>query len=167
MNNRVEPGKFTLRTVGKRIDKLGDLWKTVLGPGVDLAACLERLRRETKGVACHPFSKWVMCLGVVLDTGNYVVPRPLFKNPLLFSLAGVSSASYFGRRGNNARSVTFQADRLSIVQPDSLAAARGTYICLSFLEPHFRPGSTRCRILSAGRHVGLTVRRSRLHDGFC
>jgi hypothetical protein len=32
-----------MRTVGKRIDKLGDLWKPVLGSGVDLAACLERL----------------------------------------------------------------------------------------------------------------------------
>jgi bifunctional non-homologous end joining protein LigD len=43
VNNRLELGQFTMRTVGKRIDKLGDLWKPVLGPGVDLAACLDRL----------------------------------------------------------------------------------------------------------------------------
>jgi bifunctional non-homologous end joining protein LigD len=43
VNNRLDPSKFTMRTVGKRIDTLGDLWKPVLGPGVDLAVCLERL----------------------------------------------------------------------------------------------------------------------------
>jgi bifunctional non-homologous end joining protein LigD len=43
VNHRLDPSKFTIRTVGKRIDKLGDLWKPVLAPGVDLEACLERL----------------------------------------------------------------------------------------------------------------------------
>jgi len=28
----------------KRIDKLGDLWEPVLGPGIDLAGCLERMK---------------------------------------------------------------------------------------------------------------------------
>ena len=43
VNNRLDPGKLTMWTVSKRIDKLGDLWTAVLGPGVDLAACLKRL----------------------------------------------------------------------------------------------------------------------------
>ena len=44
VRNRLDPSKFTIRAVGKRIDKLGDLWKPALGQGVNLAACLERLR---------------------------------------------------------------------------------------------------------------------------
>jgi bifunctional non-homologous end joining protein LigD len=46
VNNRVDPGRFTMRTIGKRLDKLGDLWKPVLGPGIDLAACLDRLHTD-------------------------------------------------------------------------------------------------------------------------
>jgi bifunctional non-homologous end joining protein LigD len=33
VNNRLDPSKFTMRTVGKRIDMLGDLWKPVLESG--------------------------------------------------------------------------------------------------------------------------------------
>jgi bifunctional non-homologous end joining protein LigD len=43
VNNRLNPSKFTMRTVGKRIDRLGDLWKPVPGAGVDHVACSERL----------------------------------------------------------------------------------------------------------------------------
>jgi bifunctional non-homologous end joining protein LigD len=39
----LDPAKFTIRTMAKRLDKVGDLWKPILGPGVDLAECLERL----------------------------------------------------------------------------------------------------------------------------
>ena len=38
----LDPAKFTLRTLPKRLEELGDLWAPVLGPGIDLSACLAR-----------------------------------------------------------------------------------------------------------------------------
>lgn len=43
VRKRLDPTKFTIRTMPKRIDKIGDLWKPVLGRGIDLEACLGRL----------------------------------------------------------------------------------------------------------------------------
>ncbi|HSR10237.1 MAG TPA: non-homologous end-joining DNA ligase [Thermodesulfobacteriota bacterium] len=43
VNRRLDPGKYTLRTIRRRLDKAGDLWPGVLGPGIDMPACLERL----------------------------------------------------------------------------------------------------------------------------
>jgi bifunctional non-homologous end joining protein LigD len=39
----LDPTKFTIRTMAKRLNAVGDLWQQVLGPGIDLSACLERL----------------------------------------------------------------------------------------------------------------------------
>jgi bifunctional non-homologous end joining protein LigD len=39
----LDPGRFTIKTLPARLDKLGDLWEPVLGPGIDLADSLERL----------------------------------------------------------------------------------------------------------------------------
>lgn len=39
----LDPGRFTLRTLARRLEKLGDLWTPVLGPGINLQASLERL----------------------------------------------------------------------------------------------------------------------------
>ena len=39
----LDPAQFTLKTMAKRLDQVGDLWSAVLGPGIDLPACLERL----------------------------------------------------------------------------------------------------------------------------
>jgi bifunctional non-homologous end joining protein LigD len=39
----LDPGKFTIRTMPKRLSMVGDLWRPVLGTGIDLYACLERL----------------------------------------------------------------------------------------------------------------------------
>ena len=39
----LEPGQFTIRTMPSRLERLGDLFAGVLGPGVDLEACIERL----------------------------------------------------------------------------------------------------------------------------
>ena len=39
----LDPGKFTLRTMPKRLNAVGDLWKPVWGAGLDLPACLDRL----------------------------------------------------------------------------------------------------------------------------
>jgi bifunctional non-homologous end joining protein LigD len=43
----LDPGRFTLRTLPGRLARVGDLWQPVLGPGVDLADCLERLISST------------------------------------------------------------------------------------------------------------------------
>src|SRR5262249_3506504 len=39
----LDPARFTIKTMAGRLDKLGDLWQPVLGPGADLEACLEKL----------------------------------------------------------------------------------------------------------------------------
>ncbi len=38
----LDPTKFTIRTIRKRLDKVGDLFTPVLGPGIDLAQALGR-----------------------------------------------------------------------------------------------------------------------------
>jgi bifunctional non-homologous end joining protein LigD len=38
----LNPTAFTMKTTLRRIDRVGDLWQQVLGPGIDLARCLER-----------------------------------------------------------------------------------------------------------------------------
>jgi bifunctional non-homologous end joining protein LigD len=42
----LDPSKFTMKTMRKRVDRVGDLWKGVLGPGIDLKSCLKRLRQQ-------------------------------------------------------------------------------------------------------------------------
>jgi bifunctional non-homologous end joining protein LigD len=39
----LHPRKFTIRTMMQRLDSIGDLWSPVLGPGIDLPRCLDRL----------------------------------------------------------------------------------------------------------------------------
>ena len=39
------PGKFTIQTMPARLEKVGDLWAPVLGPGIDLARCVGQLDR--------------------------------------------------------------------------------------------------------------------------
>ena len=43
-----DPSKFTMRTMPKRIDAVGVLWKPVLGAGLDLPTCLDRLAASLK-----------------------------------------------------------------------------------------------------------------------
>jgi bifunctional non-homologous end joining protein LigD len=45
----LDPAKFTMQSVPRRLDRVGDLWKPVLGRGIDLAACLDRLARAGSG----------------------------------------------------------------------------------------------------------------------
>jgi bifunctional non-homologous end joining protein LigD len=47
----LDPAQFTMRTTRRRLDRLGDLWAPVLGSGIDLEECLERLRRGHKRAA--------------------------------------------------------------------------------------------------------------------
>ncbi|HEY0010466.1 MAG TPA: DNA ligase D [Candidatus Paceibacterota bacterium] len=42
----LDPTKFTIKTIGKRLEKKGDLWEPVLGKGVDLAASIKCLEAE-------------------------------------------------------------------------------------------------------------------------
>jgi bifunctional non-homologous end joining protein LigD len=44
----LDPGRFTIGTVPRRLDKVGDLWKPVLGPGIDLQACLDQLQKADR-----------------------------------------------------------------------------------------------------------------------
>ncbi len=39
----LDPSAFTIKRLARRLEKVGDLWAPVLGEGVDLAECLERL----------------------------------------------------------------------------------------------------------------------------
>lgn len=43
VNPQLNPKAFTIRTMPKRLAQIGDLWQPVLGPGIDLAAILDRL----------------------------------------------------------------------------------------------------------------------------
>jgi bifunctional non-homologous end joining protein LigD len=43
VTKRLNPARFSIRTMAKRLDQVGDLWKPVLGPGLDLLAALDRL----------------------------------------------------------------------------------------------------------------------------
>ena len=47
VTKRLDPARFTIKTVPKRIDKFGDLWQPVLGKGVDLEKCLRTLVDKT------------------------------------------------------------------------------------------------------------------------
>lgn len=39
----LQPSKFTIKTVPERLERVGDLFRGILGPGVDLDACTARL----------------------------------------------------------------------------------------------------------------------------
>ena len=39
----LQPGQFNIRTMPARLEQLGDLFKGVLGPGIDIEACIDRL----------------------------------------------------------------------------------------------------------------------------
>lgn len=44
----LDPAKFSIRTFAKRLEKIGDLWQPVLGTGIDIIKCLDRLPSVTK-----------------------------------------------------------------------------------------------------------------------
>jgi bifunctional non-homologous end joining protein LigD len=43
VNNKLDPGQFTIETMRRRLDKFGDLWQPVLGKGIDLEKCLKSM----------------------------------------------------------------------------------------------------------------------------
>ena len=44
----LDPARFTIRTLAKRLEKVGDLWRPVLGSGIDIVKCLDRLPSATE-----------------------------------------------------------------------------------------------------------------------
>lgn len=48
VNAKLDPGNFTIKTIFKRLDKLGDIWKPVLGKGADLNKVLEKIEAGNK-----------------------------------------------------------------------------------------------------------------------
>jgi bifunctional non-homologous end joining protein LigD len=43
VTKKLDPHRFNIRTMRRRLDRVGDLWKPVLGKGADLAKCLENV----------------------------------------------------------------------------------------------------------------------------
>ena len=41
----LDPAAFTIKTMRKRLGSVGDLWTPIIGPGIDLPACLVRLAK--------------------------------------------------------------------------------------------------------------------------
>jgi bifunctional non-homologous end joining protein LigD len=51
VNSKLTPADFTIRTILKRVDKKGDLWKPVIGKGVNLQKIIKRLQQyEIKSI---------------------------------------------------------------------------------------------------------------------
>lgn len=46
VNAKLNPGDFTIKTILKRLEKVGDLWKPVLGKGNNILKVLEKLQVE-------------------------------------------------------------------------------------------------------------------------
>jgi len=45
LNSKLNPLNFTIKTIFKRLDKQGDLWKGVLGPGINMKVCIDRISK--------------------------------------------------------------------------------------------------------------------------
>ena len=43
VDDSLDPRRFTIETTAGRLQQVGDLWKDVLGPGIDMEQCLSRL----------------------------------------------------------------------------------------------------------------------------
>jgi bifunctional non-homologous end joining protein LigD len=44
----LDPGDFNIGNIFARLDKVGDIWKGVLGPGIDMGKCIDRLKEILK-----------------------------------------------------------------------------------------------------------------------
>ncbi|MFP4679333.1 MAG: DNA ligase D [Chitinispirillaceae bacterium] len=45
VNKNLDPFNYNMQTMTKRLEELGDLWRPVLGKGIDMSAALERLKK--------------------------------------------------------------------------------------------------------------------------
>jgi bifunctional non-homologous end joining protein LigD len=48
VGKKLGPTRFTMKTIQRRLERLGDLWRPVLGPGIDLTASLDRLAAKSR-----------------------------------------------------------------------------------------------------------------------
>jgi hypothetical protein len=55
VGKRLDPARFTIKTMPGRIEKVGDLWQAVLAPGIDLRECLQGLE---KGLPMTAGGQW-------------------------------------------------------------------------------------------------------------
>ena len=46
MSKRLNPSAFTIKTILRRLDRQSDLWKSVIGAGIDLQESIGRLARH-------------------------------------------------------------------------------------------------------------------------
>lgn len=46
VNAKLDPANFTIKTIFKRLDKKGDLWKSVLCKGVNIAQILKKIQKD-------------------------------------------------------------------------------------------------------------------------
>lgn len=46
VNSKLDPTKFTITNIFKRLDKVGDLWKPVIGKGIDLGKILSKIENK-------------------------------------------------------------------------------------------------------------------------
>ena len=46
----LDPGRYTIASLPARLDRLGDLWRPVLGRGIDLGQSLEGLEERNRKV---------------------------------------------------------------------------------------------------------------------
>lgn len=51
----LDPGTFTIKTMANRIQKVGDLWQGVLGPGIDLLAMMNKFAESPDSRIEHKF----------------------------------------------------------------------------------------------------------------
>jgi len=54
VNAKLDPARFTLRTLPKRFEKMADPLTMVLGPGLDMQAAIKRIDRRMSGDAAAP-----------------------------------------------------------------------------------------------------------------
>jgi len=45
---KLDPKDYTIKTLSKRLDKVGDLWKPVLGKGIDMQKAIKNLQNFIK-----------------------------------------------------------------------------------------------------------------------
>jgi bifunctional non-homologous end joining protein LigD len=45
VNDKLDPNEFTIKNIGQRIERVGDLWQPVVGRGIDLAKVLKKLEQ--------------------------------------------------------------------------------------------------------------------------
>ncbi len=46
LNEKLSPANFTIKNIFKRLDKIGDLWKGVLGTGINIEKCIDKISEK-------------------------------------------------------------------------------------------------------------------------